>query len=166
RLKIVKDTNNVVSGVTNKEGQFEFNSLTKDSFILQVSYIGYENYKQFVSVSDSIPNVDLGTVFVPKKTLEIGGVTVISKPPPTTQKGDTTQERGSQFKVNPDATTEDLIKKMPGITVAKDGTVTAQGEQVKKVTIDGREFFGDDATAALRNLPSEIVDKIQVFDRL
>jgi len=68
--------------------------------------------------------------------------------------------------VNPDATVEDLVKKMPGITIDKDGTVTAHGEQVKKVTVDGREFFGDDATAALRNLPSQVVDKIQVFDRL
>jgi hypothetical protein len=93
-------------------------------------------------------------------------VTVTGKTPPTQQKGDTTQYNASQFKVNPDATTEDLIKKMPGITVDKDGTVTALGEQVQKVTVDGRDFFGDDATAALRNLPSEIVDKIQVFDRL
>jgi hypothetical protein len=96
----------------------------------------------------------------------MGGVTVTAITPPSQQKGDTTQYNASQFKVNPDATTEDLIKKMPGITVERDGTVTAQGEQVRKVTIDGREFFGDDATTALRNLPSEVVDKIQVFDRL
>ena len=55
---------------------------------------------------------------------------------------------------------------MPGITVDKNGTVTAQGETVQKVTVDGRDFFGDDATATLRNLPSEIIDKIQVFDKL
>ena len=59
-----------------------------------------------------------------------------------------------------------MVKKLPGVTVDKQGTVTAQGEQVRKVTIDGRDFFGDDATAALRNLPAEIIDKIQVFDRL
>ena len=117
-------------------------------------------------LNDSIPDADLGNVLVPKKTTEIAGVTVVSKTPPVQQKGDTAQYNASQYKVNPDATTEDLIKKMPGITVDKDGTVTAQGEQVRKVTIDGRDFFGDDATAALRNLPSEIVDKIQVFDRL
>ena len=82
------------------------------------------------------------------------------------QKGDTLEYGAAAFKVNPDATGEDLIKKMPGVTVDKAGTVTAQGEQVKKVTVDGREFFGDDATAALRNLPAEVIDKIQVFDRL
>ncbi len=55
---------------------------------------------------------------------------------------------------------------MPGITVARDGTVTGQGEQVRKVTVDGKDFFGDDANMALRNLPAEVVDKIQLFDRL
>ncbi|TMI69675.1 MAG: TonB-dependent receptor, partial [Bacteroidetes bacterium] len=166
QLKLVRDTTQSRSSVTDSKGQFEFNGLSRDSFLLQVSFIGYENYKQYVSLNDSIPNADLGNVLVPKKTTEIGGVTVVSRTPPVQQKGDTAQYNASQFKVNPDATTEDLIKKMPGITVDKNGTVTAQGEQVKKVTIDGREFFGDDATAALRNLPSEIVDKIQVFDRL
>ena len=94
------------------------------------------------------------------------GVTVIAKTPPAQQKADTIQYNANAFKVNPDATTEDLIKKMPGITVDKNGTVTAHGDQVQKVTIDGKDFLGDDATAALRNLPSEVVDKIQVFDRL
>ncbi|MEI9908662.1 MAG: outer membrane beta-barrel protein, partial [Bacteroidota bacterium] len=166
KLNPVKDSANIFNGISNSKGEFEFTNLPKDSFMLQVSFIGYENYKQFVVLNDSLPMIDIGTVFVPKTTTEIGGVTIISKTPPTQQKGDTTQFNASQYKVNPDATTEDLIKKMPGITVDKDGTVTAQGEQVKKVTIDGREFFGDDATAALRNLPSDIVDKIQVFDRL
>ena len=98
--------------------------------------------------------------------MQLGGVTVTSKTPPAQQKGDTIQFNASQFKVNPDATVEDLVKKMPGVTVARDGTVTTQGEQVRKVTIDGRDFFGDDASAALKNLPSDVVDKIQVFDRL
>ena len=97
---------------------------------------------------------------------EIGGVTVTASGAPTQQKGDTIQYNANQFKVNPDATVEDLVKKAPGITVDRDGTVTAQGEQVRKVTIDGRDFFGDDASAALRNLPADVVDKIQVFDRL
>lgn len=166
QLRSVKDSTIAFNAVSDSKGEFVFENVRKDSFMLGVSFIGYEKYRQFVTTSDSLPSLDLGTVFVPKTSKEIEGVTVTSKTPPTQQKGDTTQYNASQFKVNPDATTEDLIKKMPGITVDKDGTVTAQGEQVRKVTIDGREFFGDDATAALRNLPSEVVDKIQVFDRL
>jgi uncharacterized membrane protein YgcG len=165
-LRQVKDSTQKQNAVTNSKGEFQFQNVSKDSFSLHVSFTGYERFKQFIVVTDSIPDVDLGQLYIPKATKELGGVTVVAKPPPAAQKGDTTQYSASQFKTNPDATVEDLVKKMPGITVNKDGTVTAQGEQVRKVTIDGREFFGDDASAALRNLPADVVDKIQVFDRL
>ncbi|HKO81781.1 MAG TPA: outer membrane beta-barrel protein [Chitinophagaceae bacterium] len=165
-LTSVKDSLSINKTVSDNKGAFQFQGLSFDSFFLKVSFIGYEEYKQIVAITDSLRDVDLKTVFVPKTTVQLGGVTVVSKAAPVIQKGDTTQFSAGQYKVNPDATTEDLIKKMPGITVDKDGTVTAQGEQVKKVTIDGKDFFGDDASAALRNLPSDIVDKIQVFDRL
>ncbi|MBL7763188.1 MAG: outer membrane beta-barrel protein, partial [Chitinophagaceae bacterium] len=166
QLSKIKDSTDKITTVSDSKGLFAFSNISRESFLLKVSFVNYAEYRQVITLNDSIPNVDLGTLFIPKKTTELQVVTVTAKTPPAQQKGDTTQYNASQFKVNPDATTEDLIKKMPGITVDKDGTVTAQGEQVKKVTIDGREFFGDDATAALRNLPSEIVDKIQVFDRL
>lgn len=165
-LVSLKDSTQSRRGLADSSGRFVFQNLPVDSFFVKVGYVGYEEYKQIVATNDSTPVIDLGTLFIPKSTKSLTDVTVVSKVPPVQQKGDTTQFNASQFKVNPDATTEDLIKKMPGITVDKDGTVTAQGETVKKVTIDGREFFGDDATAALRNLPSDIVDKIQVFDKL
>jgi hypothetical protein len=165
-LTAIKDTNSVRKEISDSVGLFNFTELPIDTFLLRVSYIGYDEYKQIVALSDSIPKLDLRTLFIPKNTLQLSGVTVTSKTPPVQQKGDTIQFNASQFKVNPDATVEDLVKKMPGVTVARDGTVTTQGEQVRKVTIDGRDFFGDDASAALRNLPSDIVDKIQVFDRL
>ena len=107
----------------------------------------------------------MGIIGVPRTSKELTGVTVSVSIPPATQKGDTVQFNASQFKTNPDATVEDLARKIPGITI-ENGQVKAGGENVQKVTIDGRELFGDDATAALRNLPAEIVDKIQVFDRL
>jgi len=163
-LTSIKDSSRQFNTISDSVGRFEFKNLYADSFTLKVSFIGYEDFRQIVGVKDSV--ADLGTLFIPKSVKQLGEVTVTAKTPPATQKGDTTQYNASQFKVNPDATTEDLIKKMPGVTVEKDGTVTAQGDQVRKVTIDGREFFGDDATAALRNLPAEIVDKIQVFDKL
>ncbi len=150
--------------VSDSKGVFLFPVVPADTVILSVSSIGYEFVDQQIALSDSTNN--LGVILIPKSTKQLEGVTVIAKTPPAQQKADTIQYNASAFKVNPDATTEDLIKKMPGITVDKDGTVTAHGDQVKKVTIDGKDFLGDDATAALRNLPSEVVDKIQVFDKL
>jgi len=150
--------------VTDAKGAFIFTDMDKDSFIVEFSSVGYQKKQQQIIVKEGILN--LGSISLFKQGKELSEITIISKTAPVVQKGDTSQYSASQFKVNPDATTEDLIKKMPGITVAKDGTVTAQGETVKKVTIDGKDFFGDDASAALKNLPSEVVDKIQVFDRL
>lgn len=162
----VNDSTSFRNSISDSTGAFKFEGLSSDSFFLKVSSIGYDDYKQLVAINDSVPDLDLKTLFVPKTTVQLAGVTIISKTPPVQQKGDTTQFNASQYKVNPDATVEDLIKKMPGITVGRDGTVTTQGEQVRKVTVDGRDFFGDDASAALKNLPSNVVDKIQVFDRL
>src|ERR1041384_4781306 len=133
-LRSVKDSTIQYGVISDSTGQFCFGNLPVDSFALSVRYIGYENYRQSTSVSDSLPNADLGTLFIPKKATTGETATVTAKIPPAQQKGDTTQYNASQFKVNPDANTEDLIKKMPGITVEKDGSVTAQGETVRKVT--------------------------------
>ncbi len=160
----LKDSTRRFNTISDSSGRFEFKNLSMDSFVLRVSFVGYDEIKQIVAINNGI--IDLGTLFLRKSIKQLGEVVVVSKIPPVQQKGDTLEYNASQFKVNPDATAEDMVKKLPGVTVDKQGAVTAQGEQVRKVTIDGRDFFGDDATAALRNLPAEIIDKIQVFDRL
>lgn len=165
-LLLQSDSSELVNVVSDARGAFSFGNLASDSFIVKVSALGYQEYVSFITLNAANPQRDLGTLWLSKQGKDLSVVTILAKAPAVTQKGDTSQFSASEYKVNPDATTEDLIKKMPGITVDKAGTVTAQGEQVKKVTIDGKDFFGDDASAALRNLPSEIVDKIQVFDRL
>ena len=155
---------NLKTIVTDAKGAFIFRDIDKDSFVIVFSSVGYQTILQQIIVKED--TFYMGSVSLYKQGKELADITVTSKIAPVVQKGDTSQYSASQFKVNTDATTEDLIKKMPGITVARDGTVTAQGETVRKVTIDGKDFFGDDASAALKNLPSEVVDKIQVFDRL
>ena len=159
-----KDSSIVKNVVTNEEGFFSFNNLAVDSFIVQISALGFEKFNRSVFVNNNKKFVS--NIILLAKGQDLSTVIVKSKAPPVTQKGDTVQYSASQYKVNPDATTEDLLKKIPGVTVAKDGTVTAQGETVKKVTIDGKDFFGDDASAALKNVQSDMVDKIQVFDRM
>ncbi|MES2848482.1 MAG: TonB-dependent receptor, partial [Bacteroidota bacterium] len=163
-LLLRKDSSLVKTTLSDSSGKFEFNGLATDSFILKAEATGYQDYLAFVYLKDG--ENDLGTYAMTRKGTDLENVTIVAKTPPVTQKGDTVQYSASQYKVNVDANAEDLIKKMPGITVDNAGTVTAQGDQVKKVTVDGKDFFGDDATAALKNLPAEIIDKIQVFDRL
>lgn len=163
-LLLHSDSSLVKTAVSDTAGHFEFTDVVTDSFIITINTVNYQQYVSgiFISVGDD----DRGIFNLVRQGKDLANVTIIAKAAPVSQKGDTIQYGASQYKVNPDATTEDLIKKMPGITVDKTGTVTAQGEQVKKVTVDGKDFFGDDATDALKNLPAEIIDKIQVFDRL
>ena len=152
------------SVTSNAQGRFEFSGLPADSFLLRISYINFAPAIIRFRLERGVP-VDLGTINMTNAATQLGEV-VIGYQPPVRQKGDTAEYSASQYKGNPDASGEDIVKKMPGITVDRQGNVTAQGETVQRVTIDGREFFGDDATAALRNLPAEVIDKIQVFDRL
>jgi hypothetical protein len=149
---------------SDNKGVFSFPEVAFDTFTLKISSLGYDKMRQTVIVDNTVK--DLGTLSLSKSGKELTDVVVVAQAPPVTQKGDTIQYSASQYKVNPDATASDLITKMPGITVDQSGTVTAHGDQVKSVTVDGKKFFGDDATAALQNLPADVIDKIQVFDKL
>lgn len=154
----------IAETVSNAEGVFNFRDVKSGRYVLSISSVGYATFTKSFTLRST--TYDFGTIKIAKSEEILSEVFIDATPPPVRMKGDTTEISASQFKVNPDANVEDLIKKMPGITVDKSGNVTAQGEQVRKVTVDGREFFGDDAAATLRNLPSEIVDRIQVFDRM
>jgi hypothetical protein len=162
-VKIVKGADSLTV-VSDKTGTFEFkNIVDTGTYNLVITYLGYEVTKKDIVWENVSKKID--DILLNKEAKVLSGVTVTSTPSVVKQKADTTEISASQLKVNPDANSEDLIKKAPGITV-ENGQVKVGGEQVRKVTVDGRDFFGDDAAATLRNLPAEIVDKIQVFDRL
>ena len=144
------------------QGNFILLDIPNGNYELQISFIGYSPLKMPVSLTE---NKNLGTLNLENTGKNLKELEVEAAQIRVVQKGDTTEINADAFKVNPDATAEDLVKKMPGITVDK-GVVKSGGEEVKKVLIDGKEFFGDDASMALKNLPAEVVSKIQVFDRL
>ena len=164
-IKLVPaNSSSELSSVSNSKGAFTFDKVPAGKYNLTVTSIGFVTISKAITVGNS--PVDLGIIKTSEKAQTLKDVVVNGAAPTIKQNNDTMEFGASQYKVNPDATSEDLIKKMPGVTVDKSGTVTAMGETVKKVTVDGRDFFGDDATATLRNLPAEVVDKIQVFDKL
>ena len=162
-LSGLTDTTVKLNVITNREGEFSFSNMITQPYQLRITQIGYDSVSREIQWDQQTQ--DLGMIVTAKTAKELSGVTVVGRQAMVQMKGDTIQMNADQFKVNPDATSEDLLRKAPGITI-ENGTVKAGGEQVQKVTVDGRDFFGDDAAATLRNLPAEVVDKIQVFDRL
>lgn len=162
RLTFPADTVTRYITTTYLDGTFNLPHVEYHSYELEISYVGFQKIERRLVVNSS--RVDLGTLTLLQTAIPLREVVAEGRIPPAVQKGDTTEYVAKAFKTNPDAVAEDLLTKMPGITV--DGTtVKAKGEEVQRVLIDGRAYFGDDPTVALKNLPAEVIEKIQVFDQ-
>lgn len=158
----LKDSSVVLGTYSDSLGRFRLNANVSGEYYLRASIQTYEPVYVKVNL-DSTKMIRQSIQLTQEIKILKAGV-VVGKRDPVTQKNDTLEFTSSNYKVNQDATAENLVSKMPGIT-NENGTIKAQGEEIKKVTVDGQEFFGDDAAAALKNLPAEVVDKIQVYDR-
>ncbi|WP_282037092.1 TonB-dependent receptor [Saccharicrinis aurantiacus] len=154
---------NNYSITTDEQGNFIFSDVPVGDYTIQISYLGYA--VQSKKLSNINTNSDVGTITLLPKANELDEVIVKKNVPLATVSGDSIQYNADAYKVNPDADAEDLIKKMPGITVSN-GTVEAQGEEVKKVYVDGKEFFDQDPTLALKSIPADIIQSIEVFDEM
>lgn len=149
---------------TNKDGNFTLQKLPPGKFILMITRPAYADYFDRVEITSGAP-VDLGKVAMTLKSQLLQEVVVQHKLGAIRIKGDTTEYVAESFKMAAGATVEDLLKKLPGLQVDKDGKITAQGETVQKVLVDGEEFFSDDPTIATRGLTADAVDKVQTFDK-
>jgi hypothetical protein len=159
-LLAAADSSVVKAANTDENGMYVLTDLAPGNYILKTSLFEYVDQFRNIVLPEGKTVVDV----VLKTDTKLDEVTIEANAVRVEQKGDTTQYNADAYKTNPDATVQDLITKMPGITL-ENGVVKAQGEQITKVMIDGQEFFGDDAAAAMKNLPAEIVSKIQVYDQ-
>ncbi len=150
-------------GLVGAKGQFRVTSESYGTFKLQITFVGYGTFAREVVVNN--PNVDMGEIVLRTDAVLLEGVTVTDSFIPIKIKKDTVEYNANAFKTKPNATVEDLLKKLPGVEVDKEGNVTAQGEEVKKVLVDGKQFFEDDPKVATKNIPADVVDKVQVFDK-
>ncbi|PSR54508.1 TonB-dependent receptor [Adhaeribacter arboris] len=146
--------------ISNTAGKFAF-QLNPGRYHLKISFLSYQTLERDLSISNA--PVNLGNIALSADARQLKEVQVIGKTPTAVQKNDTTELNAKAFKTNPDANADDLVQKMPGISV-QDGQVKAQGENVQRVLVDGKTYFGDDVNATLKNLPAEVIDKIQIFD--
>lgn len=148
---------------TDQSGNF---SVTVPDSVPYFLLFEYPHYASFASEVESPgKNVNMGIVPLLTKAHLLEEVVVKKRVGAMTIKGDTSEFAADSFKVQPNATVEELLKKLPGIQIDKSGNITAQGQAVKRVLVDGEEFFGDDPKLVTKNLRADVVDKVQVYDK-
>ncbi len=163
---VINPTDSVILGFTHstERGAFTINNLPAKKVRLLITRPGFADYEDFLTLSEG-QITDVGTVNMISKTTLLQEVIIRDRIDAIRIKGDTTEFLVDSFLTNKHASVEELMKKLPGIQVDKDGKITAQGKEVKKVLVDGEEFFGDDPTIATKNIKATQVESIQVFDK-
>ncbi len=166
-VSLVKRTDSALVSftMTDREGKFRFTGIADGTYRLLITHISYHNSNRYFDIDKAHKNISFHDIVLTDVAKQLDDVTVSAEAPPITLKGDSIEYNAGSFKTQPNAVVEDLLKKLPGVQVEKDGTVKAQGQTVSKVYVDGKEFFGNDPKIATKNLPADAVDKVQVFDK-
>ncbi len=158
-----KDSTLVSFARSKENGSFEITRLSAGKYILMVSYTGFAKNSQPFTITTDNPVADFPVIAMASNS-SLEDVTVVAAP--VTIKGDTVEFNAASFKVaKPNAVVEDLLKKLPGVEVDKDGNIKANGQDVKRILVDGKQFFGNDPKLATKNLQADMVNKVQVFDK-
>jgi len=146
-----------------EQGAFEIKNVRRDTYLLKVAYVGFFPYQKIIEPGGETI-FDVGMITLKPIVKELFEVVIRTAKAPMTIKGDTIEYNTSSFKVPPGSTVEDLLRRLPGVLVDPDGSIKAQGQDVKRVTVDGKSFFGTDPKLATKNLAADAVSKVQIFN--
>lgn len=162
-LANAKDSSLISFTRANDAGFFQIKNVPSGKFLISISYVGYQH--AWIAVKAGTTAVlSLGNIYL-QNTATMSSVTVTARRPPVVINGDSIEFNSENFKTQPNAVVEDMLKKMPGIEVDKSGAITVNGKSVSKVYVNGKEFFTGDPKMATRNLAADAVDKIQIYDK-
>ncbi len=164
-LKANKDSTFVKGTTTDMNGVFNLKGIKPGKYLLRCSYLGYNDLIKHVTVGDDGRDINMGIIKMDPNTVMLKETVVVGVKSPITVKEDTIEFNADTYKTQANAVVEDLLKRLPGVEVGSDGKITANGKEVKKILIDGKEFFSDDPTVASKNIPAEMINKLQVIDR-
>ena len=151
-------------GVTNKEGRYFIRNIDDGKYLIQFAFVGMQSHFQDVLFPRSVGE-DMGTTTLKLKPLDVEEVRVVGEYVPMKFESDTVEFNARAVNTKPDAVVEQLLEKLPGIEIDRAGNIKAMGEQVAKVLVDGKEFFGNDPKVATKNLPADAIDKVKIYDR-
>ena len=148
---------------TDRDGAFTLRRVPEGAYILQITFVGFRTHRQDMDLSSG--DYDAGTIALERSTVELDELVVGAEHVPIVVKADTLEYNAAAFAMRPNDMVEDLLRRLPGIEVEDDGTIRAQGEEVQKVLVENKEFFGNNPSIATRNLPANAVEKVQVYDK-
>lgn len=159
-----RDSSLVAFTRADSAGHFSFHQLPPGKYRISVSQVNFHSLWKNFELSAAGNDFDLGTVLMKDKSV-MEEVTVLGQRPPVVVNGDTLEFNAEAFKTKPNAVVEDMLKKMPGVEVDKDGSIRVNGKKISRVLVNGRDFFNGDPKMATRNLSADAIDKVQVFDK-
>lgn len=160
-ISSVKDSTIIDYTISDSKGFFVLRTKKMTApFYLKVSFMGYQDYNEEIKALSE--DKDMGALHIQQNPNDLQEVVIRTEAPPVRIKKDTLEFNASSFKVRQDSNVETLLKQLPGVSIDKDGKITINGKEVNKILIDGKPFFGNDGKVATQNLPSTIIDKIQV----
>ena len=165
RLLNIPDSAMVKGVVSQKNGAFTLKNVKRGSYLLHVTFVGFDPLYQPLQISGKKTPVQVGALELSDGAIELGEALVIGKAPEVAVRNDTVEYNADSYKVTEGSVLEDLLKKMPGVEVDSEGKITVNGKEIKKVMVDGKEFFSDDPKVASKNLPAKMIDKLQVLDK-
>ena len=160
-----KDSTMVKGTTTNMNGVFNIKGVKPGKYLVRFSYLGYNDLIKHVTVGEDGRDVNMGVVQMDPNTIMLKETVVMGVKSPIVVKEDTIEFNADTYKTQANAVVEDLLKRLPGVEVGTDGKITANGKEVKKILIDGKEFFSDDPTVASKNIPADMINKLQIVDR-
>ena len=164
-LRATKDSTLVKGTTTDMNGVFNIKGIKAGKYLLRFSYLGYNDVIKHVTVGEDGRDVNIGVVKMDPNTIMLKEAVVMGVKSPIVVKEDTIEFNADTYKTQANAVVEDLLKRLPGVEVGSDGKITANGKEVKKILIDGKEFFSDDPTVASKNIPADMINKLQIVDR-
>ena len=161
---LMKGEKVVANAVTNTEGAFSIKAPEDGSYTLQVTYVGFKTYQKKISLKDG-KDYNAGTIKIEPDAIMLKGATVTARAQKVTLKADTFVYNANAFRTPEGSVAEELVRRLPGAEVSDDGSIKINGKQVKKILVDGKEFMTGDTKTAMKNLPTNIIDRIKAYDQ-
>lgn len=164
RLLMLKDSALVSGTTTNEDGKFELGLGVENQYLISISCVGYRNAYELLTIGGDQTLITLKDIEIVEKSIALKEAIVVGKRAEMVVKTDTVEFNAAAYRLRENAVVEDLLKRLPGITITEEGKILVNGKEVKKVMVDGKDFFRSNPNLSIKNIPAQVLEKLQIID--